>query len=379
MDHRPLTVVQVLPALDSGGVERGTLEVARALVKSGHRALVISAGGRLVPRLEAWGGKHITWNIGAKSPFTLRYVYTLRRLLREHKVDILHARSRMPAWIAYLAWLGMRKKDRPRFVTTAHGFYSVNRYSAIMTRGEQVIAVSETVRDYLFKNYPGLAANRVQVIPRGIDPVEFPYDYRPRDGWLRQWYAQYPQLLDSFVITLPGRLTRLKGHLDFLDLLERLRAQGSAVHGLVVGGDDPARAAYAREIQRAAAARGLDNVIFTGYRDDLREIYTVSNLVLSLSAQPESFGRTVLEALAIGVPVVGYDHGGVGEILGNIYPQGKVPPGDISALTDKVLLLMRSHEKVPEQHTYLLSRMLDSTLSLYQDLADERSRHAARG
>ena len=302
----------------------------------------------------------------------------MQSLLREQKVDILHSRSRLPAWIAYLAWRGMRAADRPRFVTTVHGLYSVSRYSAIMTRGERVIAVSETVRDYLLKHYPALAANRVQVIPRGIDPVEFPYGYRPRDSWLRQWYAQYPQLLDSAVITLPGRLTRLKGHTDFLELMERLKAQRSSVYGLIVGGEDPHRLAYARELQQAAAARGLDNVIFTGHRDDLREIYTISNVVLSLSSQPESFGRTVLEALSIGVPVLGYDHGGVGEILGAIYPQGKVPLGDVQLLAEKALLHIQSRQRVPEQRTYLLSRMLDETLALYQHLAAGRERHAAR-
>ena len=135
MAERALTVVQVLPALEGGGVERGTLEVARELVRHGHGSLVISAGGRMVAELEREGSEHITWTIGAKSLLTLRYVSKLRDLLVERRVDILHARSRLPAWIAWLAWRGMDPATRPHFVTTVHGLYSVNRYSAVMRRG----------------------------------------------------------------------------------------------------------------------------------------------------------------------------------------------------------------------------------------------------
>ncbi len=182
MSERKLTVLQLLPSLESGGVERGTLEIANELVRRGHRSLVISSGGRMVEALERAGSEHITWDIGAKSPLTLRFVPRLRRLLAERHIDIVHARSRMPAWIAYLAWRGMNPATRPHFVTTVHGLYSVNRYSAVMTRGERIIAVSNTARDYLLNNYPQVEASRIVVIPRGVDPQEFPYGYRPVYG-----------------------------------------------------------------------------------------------------------------------------------------------------------------------------------------------------
>ena len=164
-----LTVLQVLPALDGGGVERGTLEVAAALAQRGHRSLVISAGGRHVDRLEAAGSRHIAWPIGAKTPLVLRWVRPLRRLLLEERVDILHARSRLPAWVAWLAWRGLPPERRPRFLTTVHGLYSVNAYSAVMTRGERIIAVSDTARDYVLANYPGVEPERIAVIHRGVD------------------------------------------------------------------------------------------------------------------------------------------------------------------------------------------------------------------
>lgn len=368
-DHR-LTVVQTLPALESGGVERGTLEVADALARAGHRSIVISAGGRLVKALVAAGSEHITLPLGKKSPFTLLQVRVLRRLLREQGVDILHARSRMPAWIAWLARRGLPATDRPRFVTTVHGLYSVNRYSAIMTRGECVIAVSDTVRGYILDNYPEVDPQRIVTIYRGVDPEEFPYGYRPDKTWLDAWYADYPYLRGRQVLTLPGRLTRLKGHEDFIELMAALVRQGRDVHGLIVGHLDPARASYIEELKRRITDQGLaDRIMLTGMRRDIRDIYAVSDIVLSLSNKPESFGRTVLEPLCLGVPVVGYDHGGVGEILATLYPQGKVRRGDTDGLLERTAQLLVTPQVVPESRTYTLDAMLAQTLDLYRMLA----------
>ena len=252
-----LSVAQLLPAMHGGGVERGTLEVARELARRGHRSIVISAGGRLVPELLSAGGEHLTWPLGVKSPLTLRWVWPLRRWLAEQRIDILHVRSRFPAWIAWLAWRGMNPATRPRLVTTVHGLYSVSRYSAVMTYGERVIAVSETIRDYLHRHYPELPAERIQLIPRGVDPAEFPYGYQPSPAWLAEWHQQYPQLRDVPVLTLPGRLSRLKGHEDFIELMARLRAQGWPVYGLIVGGVEPRRQRYADQLRRQVQETGL--------------------------------------------------------------------------------------------------------------------------
>ena len=366
MNEPKLTVLQLLPSLEGGGVERGTLEVASELVQRGHHSLVISSGGRMVEALERAGSKHITWDIGAKSPLALRFVPRMRRLFTEQKIDIVHARSRMPAWIAYLAWRGMDPATRPHFITTVHGLYSVSRYSAVMTRGERIIAVSSVARDYLLKNYPQVDASRIVVIPRGVDPQEFPYGYRPSAEWLAAWYAQYPQLKDKFVITLPGRLTRLKGHEDFITLMGRLKREGLPVHGLIVGGEDPKRGAYARALHDKVIADGLrETITFTGQRNDIRDIYVASNLVLSLSKKPESFGRTVLEPLSLGVPVIGYDHGGVGEILETVFPNGAIALGDLAAVASRIGEWRQSPPTVPTTHPYTLRNMLEATLALY--------------
>lgn len=373
MSQNQLTVLQLLPSLESGGVERGTLEVANELVRRGHRSLVISGGGRMVASLERGGGTHIKWNIGVKSLFTLRYVPHLRRLMKEQRIDIVHARSRLPAWIAYLAWRGMDKATRPRFVMTVHGLYSVNRYSAIMTRGERIIAVSNTARDYLLENYPQVDPQRIEVIPRGVDPAEFPYGYKPPSDWLASWYRHFPQLKEKFVLTLPGRLTRLKGHDDFITLMARLKNAGLPVHGLIVGGEDPKRKAYARALRARVIAEKLsDTITFTGQRDDMRDVYAASNVVLSLSTKPESFGRTVLEALSLGVPVVGYDHGGVGEILQTVFPAGTVPTQKFDKLYETINGFIAAIPSVAAANYFLLNSMLDHTIQLYSELQRQR-------
>lgn len=369
MVQRRLTVLQLLPAMEAGGVERGTVEVGAELVRRGHRALVVAASGRLTHELDRYKIEHIDWSVGKKSLTTLRYVAKLRQLLKREQVDILHARSRLPAWIGYWAWRGMDPGTRPRFVTTVHGMYSVNRYSRIMTFGERVIAVSESVRAYITKYYPKTDASRIVVIPRGVDSNIYRYGHRPSAAWSQTWYKRYPHLLDRFVLTLPGRLTRLKGHEDFIELMARLIALKLPVHGLIVGGEDPRRRSYAQELHEQIERRGLQGAItFTGARNDMREVYASSNLVFSLSNKPESFGRTVLEALSLGIPVLGYDHGGVGEILGKVFPAGRVPLSDLDALTERVQEFVNKMPIVPAGHPYALERMLDATMTLYENL-----------
>lgn len=369
-ENKKLTVLQLVPALESGGVERGTLEVAQALVEHGHRALVMSAGGRLVAPLEQCGAEHHTWPIGTKSFRTLWLVGKLRKFLLEQKVDIVHARSRVPAWIAWLAWRRMNPATRPRFVTTVHGMYGVNRYSHIMTQGERVIAVSNTVRDYILREYPDTPADRIQVIHRGVDEQAYPYGWKPDPAWQQAFFAQFPQAADTLLLTLPGRITRLKGHEDFIELIARLKRRGLPVHGLIVGGATASKQRYLQKLRYRVRSLGMAaDISFTGQRDDLKNILAISSLVLSLSTQPESFGRTTLEALRLGVPTAGYGHGGVGEILRTIYPAGLLPLGRIDDACQRIAQLLQQPEPVPSEAFFPLQAMLDQTLGLYEELA----------
>ena len=371
MSERRLTVLQLVPSLESGGVERGTLEVGAELVRRGHRSLVISGGGRLVPQLETAGSEHYTWSIGRKSPLTTRWVLPLRQLLLCERVDIVHVRSRVPAWVAWLAWNSLPQCRRPHFLTTAHGLYSVNGYSAIMTRGERVIAISRTVQDYLKENYRQLDPDRIRLIFRGVDPEEFPYGYRPTSDWLGRWRAEFPHLAGRKIVTLPGRLTRLKGHPTFLQLIAELRRGDDLVHGLIVGGEDPKRRGYADEVRSLVRELGLErHITFTGHRSDIREIYAISQVVVSLSSNPpEAFGRTTLEALAMGVPVVGFAHAGIGEILTALFPAGVVPVGQLDLVAERVRDILKHGATVPRNELFTQRRMLEETLGVYQELA----------
>lgn len=368
---RPLTVLQLLPALESGGVERSTLEIADALVRAGHRALVVSAGGRLLPALEAAGGEHITMDVGRKSPLVLRHVRTLRRLLMEQRVDIVHARSRLPAWIGWLAWRGLPAASRPRFVTTVHGLNSPSRYSAIMARGERVVCVSDTVRDYVLRHYPRTDPAVIRVIPRGIDPAQFPRHAAPdRDARARVAAARPSLAGDGPLLLLPGRGTRLKGHGDALALLAALRAGGRDARLWMPGAREAHRTDYIAELEADAARLGMaDALAITAPTSAIVEAYAASDLVLQLSRKPEAFGRTVIEALSVGRPVLGWAHGGVGELLRELQPQGAVTPFDGDALAQRARELLAQPPPLPATMPYTLQAMQDATLAMYRHLA----------
>ena len=371
-DARPLTIVQLLPALESGGVERGTLEIASALVAAGHRSIVMSAGGRLVEQLIVGGSEHITLDVGRKSIFTLRFLPALRRRFRELGADIVHARSRMPAWMTFLALRGMDAATRPRFVTTMHGLNSVNAYSAIMTRGERVICVSHSVREYLLKHYPKTDPARLRVIPRAVDPNEFPRGHRPSSEWHKGFIAEHPALSTPAPwLCLAARGTRIKGHGDAIRLVADLRDIGVETRLILLGVREPGRAQYVDALRAAAQRQGVgDAVVMTSPRRDVRDVMASSQLVLQLSPKPEAFGRTVVEALNLGVAVLGYDHAGVGEQLRDLFPQGAVKLGDRDALATRARELLASGVRPQAFDRYRLAQMQAATLAVYRELQE---------
>ena len=367
-----MKVLQVLPELNSGGVERGTLELAQHLVEQGHESLVISGGGRLVERLEQSGSRHITLPVGKKSLSTLKLIRPLRRLLEETRPDILHLRSRVPAWVCWLAWRKLPQGQRPRLVTTVHGFYSVSRWSQIMCRGERVICVSDSIREYVRKNYPTTNDDLLRVVPRGVAPNTYPYGFKASQEWTQQFHDEFPETRGKSLLTLPGRITRLKGHEDLIQIMSAL-AKAPNVHALVVGGAHPKKAAYLDELHHKVAEAGLsDRITFTGNRDDLREILSISHLVLSLTRKPESFGRTTLEALAMGIPVAGYAHGGVAEQLDALFPEGRLPALDPESATPIIERLMDHTPAVRAPNPFTLDKMLEDTVSVYRELLTDK-------
>ena len=369
---RRLTVVQLLPALVSGGVERSTIEIAQALVRAGHRAVVVSKGGRLVPALEAVGGEHIELDIGAKSLLTLTRVGALRRIIRDVEADIVHARSRLPAWLGRFALRGMPASTRPHWMTTVHGLNSPSRYSAVMVSGERVICVSRTVHDYVLQHYPDTDPAKLRVIPRGIDTADFPRRAGVDRAARAALAMQHPPLSgDGPLLLLPGRGTRLKGHADALALLSRLRNQGIDARLWMPGAREEGRERYIEELEAVAAAAGVREALaITPPTAAIAAAYAASDLVLQLSHKPEAFGRTVIEALSVGRPVLGWAHGGVGELLEELQPQGAVAPFDAQALHRVAGELIARPPPLPGTMPYSLHAMQDATLKVYDELRD---------
>ncbi|QVL46397.1 MAG: glycosyltransferase family 4 protein [Methylophilaceae bacterium] len=371
-----LTVVQILPALDSGGVERGTLEVGAHLSANGCRSIVISAGGRMVHQLQKEGSEHIAWPIGKKSLLTLKLVRQLRQFLEKEKVDIVHVRSRFPAWIAYLAWKEMDSKTRPAFVTTVHGPYSVSAYSQVMTKGERVIVISEMIREYVVSQYH-TKPEKLRLIYRGVDDKHFPFGYQPKQSWLKDWYQTFPQTKDKKLLVLPARVTKWKGQEDFIHLVAQLKKHKANVHALIVGETKKGKTNFLKKLQKKAQSLGVcENVTFVGHRDDLREIMAISSIVYSLSLEPEAFGRTTIEALSLGVPVIGYAHGGVQEQLATLLPEGQIDVGNVAEAATLTLRWLDQPPDVAKNQAFSLDTMLQKTMDVYQELAQAGQRGA---
>ena len=328
----------------------------------------------MLPELIDTGAEHIELDIGRKSPASLLLVGKLMRLLRSCQPNILHARSRLPAWLSYLAWSRMQLRERPAFVTSVHGPYSVNRYSRIMTSGEHVIAISSFIKNYILENYPGVDAQKIRVIPRGIDPASFPYGYKADKEWLDKWKQHLPLADEGVLLTLPARVTRWKGQEDFIQLIAGLHEKGIPAHGLIVGAVEPRRESFQKQLEQQVKKFAMqDHISFLGHRNDVKEIMSVSDIVLSLSREPEAFGRTSLEALSLGKKVIAYDHGGASEVLSEMFPAGLVRPLSIKDAIDKVIEFTRQPPVVPDKQVFTLERMLADTLEVYQQAASARS------
>jgi glycosyltransferase involved in cell wall biosynthesis len=328
-ETRPPAVLQVIPSLVSGGVERGTVEVATALVAAGWTAIVASSGGPMERELARAGVEHVHLPLASKNPLTIRRnAGALARIIREHKIDIVHARSRAPAWSAWKA----ARTTRRRFVTTFHNAYDTGApfkhwYNSVMARGERVIAISDFVAGHAASEY-GIGADRLRTIPRGVDLKLF--DANRVNGDRVADLAAKWRVPDGFaVVMLPGRLTRWKGGLDFIEAIAQLGRRDLCC--LLVGAEQ--RAGFRRELEAAIERHGLIGQ-FRIVEDcrDIAAAYVLADVVVSASTDPEGFGRTIVEAQAMGRPVIATDHGGARETVIPGSTGWLVPPGDTSSL-----------------------------------------------
>lgn len=366
-----MKIMHLLPSLSSGGVEQVVLELCQGLQGRGEDCVVISAGGPMAAAVEETGARHITRPIGKKSLRTLGQIGPMTQLLRREKPDVLHLHSRAPAWVGWLACKRLKPGERPKIVTTFHGFHSVNFYSAIMAKGDSVIAVSRCMKEHILSNYPSTPESRISVIPNSVDTALNYPEYRPSAAWMDAWRTTYPELAGKYTLCLPGRITRLKGASHLVPILTALKERGIPAHAVIVGETKPGKENIRRELEANFAKAGLTrDVTWTGCRSDLRDVLCACDVTLSLTLQPEAFGKTTLEALALGRPVAGYEHGGVGEQLEVFLPEGKTPTGDPRAMA---ALLAGWYgrppvPKLPVPPPYRRQDMIDAHLRLYQSL-----------
>lgn len=367
-------VVQLLPELNEGGVERGTVEISRELVKRGHKSTVISAGGSLVSQVKSDGGRHVMLPIAAKNPLTVpARMWVLRRALHELVPDVLHARSRMPAWLTHFA-------KRPLcipWVTTVHGLNRINAYSRIMTAGDRVIAVGEAVKAHVVDGY-SLAPDSVRVIQRGVDMRAFSSTNVDME-FIQQIRTQY-SLANCLVAVAVGRVTFLKDYESLIDAAARLRNHTERpLKVLIVGGVHPKKENYFQSLLKRVDAHSLGgSVHFLGSQTKMAELYQLSDLSVNVSLKMGNMGRTVVESLAMGTPVIATTYPGLNNLICNGKNGAVVETQDPSALSwalkevgerDWSREVIRS--TVP--HDYTLDGMVDQLVEVYYSLARSSS------
>ena len=371
------TVLQVLPSLaGGGGVERGTLDISRALDAAGWRSLIVSGDEADRERTAAAGAHHAALPVARRNPMQApAAIRRLARLIDEEGVDLVHARSRWPAWLAYYA---ARRAARP-FVTTFHGTYSTawsgkRRYNAVMTRGARVIAISAFIARHIAATY-AVDPGRIRTIPRGVDLSAFdPENVGPeRIAALRNAW-RVPD--GRPIVMLPGRMTGWKGHLTLVDALARI---DEGVCCLFVGSVDVRRENYRARVERRIAALGTTHTVrLTGPCGDMPAAYMLADVVVSPSLRPEAFGRVPAEAEAMGRRVIASAHGGALETVLDGETGWLVPPGDSAALADALREAlgasaarcerMAAAGQAHVRRNFTLEGMCSATLDVYREL-----------
>ena len=376
-----MTVLQLVPSLKGGGVETGTVDLARGLIARGHRAVVISSGGPLVRELEEMGAIHYALPVHRKTPWVmLAQVSRIAEVVESHGVDVIHARSRVPAIIAYLAWrqvarkisfrLGGRQRI-PCFITTAHGYYADHPFSRVMGWGRLVIANSESVARHMMDDF-GVPAEKIRFIPRGVDLERYPWRGPRKEAPKGEWR-----------VAAIGRITPIKGLRELVRAFAVVAKQFPRVKLLIIGGADPRHLGHLAELKSWVSRLGLEERIeFTGHRADVPTLLQQLDLMVLPSTGKEAFGRVLIEAGASGVPVVASRIGGIPEVIVDRKTGLLVPPADPMALAQGILTLLKDRKLALElsrenrrrvETLYPMSRLISQTLEAYRE-ASERLR-----
>lgn len=348
------TILQIIPELDTGGAELSTIEICDAVVRAGGRAIVLSEGGRLAHRISASGGEFIPFPAATKNPLHILWnAHRISRLLTEEGVDLVHARSRAPAWSALIA---ARRAGKP-FVTTYHGAYREsgrikNAYNSVMARGDIVIANSRYTRDLIQARY-GTSPSRLRVIYRGVDGRTFdPASIEPaRVAALRAAWGLAPE---TRIILQAARLTGWKGQSVLIAAAKRLRQEGKLGDTIVVmAGDAQGREGYHERLETEIASADLKGQVrLVGHVDDIPAAFRTAHVAVVASTGPEAFGRAATEAQVMGCPVISTNIG--------------APPETVLA-TPHVPAARRTGWLVPPHDAQSLAAALSEALALSED------------
>jgi glycosyltransferase involved in cell wall biosynthesis len=383
VDNKNYRVLQVLPHLNSGGLVSGAVEISNALQKSGHFSFVASNGGRREREITREGSQILFLPLASKNPITIfRNIYRLSKIIKKHKINIIHARSRAPAWSAYFA----AKKTGIPFITTFHGTYSINSklkkiYNSVMIKGDKVIAISNFIKNHILKNY-NINNEKVVTIHRGININTFNH-LKVSDERLISFCKKFNIPEDNFVILLPGRITRWKGHKNLIEAIAMLGRED--IICLLVG-DIQGRNKYYSELYSFIDKLGLSNSFrIIENQIDMAAIYKLADVVVSASTDPEAFGRVVAEAQAMGRPTVAVNHGGGPEIIIKDVTGWLFNPGDSSDLSEKIRKALELNDterkkmaSIAIERTALNfnnDTMCIKTLKIYSDLISSNNKN----
>lgn len=362
-----MNILQILPGLDVGGVETGTLDISKELVKKGHKVIVVSNGGRLVKGLIDAGARHIKLPVHEKSLFTvIKMVKRLRYIIKEEHIDIVHARSRVPAIIAFFA----ARQTEACFITTAHGYYSTHLLSRVMGWGKYVVVASSVIGRHMIEDF-GVPRERIRFIPRGVDLEKF--IFKPIDPAFAK--AEYR-------IGVVGRITPIKGHAFFIQAIARVIRIFPKIKVVIVGDAPGDKPEYRDNLKALIRKLDIERFIeFLGSRHDIPDIMSGLDLLVLPSIGQEAFGRVIIEAGASGVPVIAARIGGVVDIIEDGKTGLLVKPGDIMEMVDSIIRLLRDRSLAKDmasearkkiEKEYSLVRMTEDTIRLYEEAHNKK-------
>lgn len=376
-EYHKKTILQVVPALVSGGVERGTIEISKHLKDSQYENIVISAGGPLLEKLIDLKIPHKKLNVATKNPLIIwNNAKLIAEVIRKYNVGLVHARSRAPAWSCYMA----AKATGAKFITTFHGIYNISGlmkryYNSIMTEGERIIAVSNFVKQHILENYK-TSEEKIRVIHRGVDHLYFD-PANVTNEHLLKFREKYNIPIDTPVILLPSRMTRWKGHMILVEALNKIK---NLNFYCIMVGDLSRHPNFTKQVQNRILEFKLQSKIqIFGNESDMLKLYGVSDLVLSTSIEPEAFGRTIIEGQSMEKLVIATSLGGAAETIKDEvtgYHTIAGDPDDLSRKISHCLSILGSEQSKIIRATarkyaiknFSLDLMLSKTLEVYNEL-----------